>query len=60
MNDLPRQEGVSNMFVSHWFSPWIQGWPFWLVLIGLLVTVIYRFSRDKADLERPADWDREI
>lgn len=50
------------MFHNNWLSPITQGWPFWLVLVGLLVLAIYRLARDKADMERPTehlDWPKE-
>ena len=44
------------MFHSHWFSPIIHVWPFWLTLLGLLILVIYRMLRHKHLLERPDVW----
>ena len=48
------------MFFGNWFSPVEQAWPFWLVIVGLLIMAIYRMARDKANLERPTELDRGI
>ena len=48
------------MIHSNWLLAIARGWPFWSVLIGLLILAIHRFTRDKAEIERPTEWDREV
>ena len=48
------------MFFDSWIPTLFHAWPLGLVLVGLLILVVYRMVRDKAQLEGPDARDREL